>query len=201
MDFLELVRVYSDDAHIFCSLDQIEKEVIDVMDLTTEFLNKFGFSDYEIFVSTKPKKYVGTDDEWESATNSLKKSLDNKSLKYSIDDGGGAFYGPKIDLKIKDVLEDHGSVQLSKSILIFLEDLTSSIFQVIMKDFQPVMIHRAIFGSFERFFGILIEHYGGAFPAWLAPNQIKLLSVSDDQVEYVEEVSSQLASSGIRVGK
>ena len=93
-----------DDAHIFCSLDQIEREVNDVIDLTTDFLKKFGFSEYEIFVSTKPNKYVGSDDEWASATNSLKKSLDNKSLKYSIDEGGGAFYGPKIDLKIKDVL-------------------------------------------------------------------------------------------------
>ena len=189
-----------DDAHIFCSLDQIEKEVIDVMDLTTEFLNKFGFSDYEIFVSTKPKKYVGTDDEWESATNSLKKSLDNKSLKYSIDDGGGAFYGPKIDLKIKDVLGRSwqcSTVQVDFNLprRFDLEYISSN-----NERLQPVMIHRAIFGSFERFFGILIEHYGGAFPAWLAPNQIKLLSVSDDQVEYVEEVSSQLASSGIRVG-
>ncbi len=189
-----------DDAHIFCSLDQIEKEVIDVMDLTTEFLNKFGFSDYEIFVSTKPKKYVGTDDDWESATNSLKKSLDNKSLKYSIDDGGGAFYGPKIDLKIKDVLGRSwqcSTVQVDFNLprRFDLEYISSN-----NERLQPVMIHRAIFGSFERFFGILIEHYGGAFPAWLAPNQIKLLSVSDDQVEYVEEVSSQLASSGIRVG-
>ena len=90
-----------DDAHIFCSLDQIEREVNDVIDLTTDFLKKFGFSEYEIFVSTKPNKYVGSDDEWASATNSLKKSLDNKSLKYSIDEGGGAFYGPKIDLKSK----------------------------------------------------------------------------------------------------
>ena len=189
-----------DDAHIFCSLDQIEREVNDVIDLTTDFLKKFGFSEYEIFVSTKPNKYVGSDDEWASATNSLKKSLDNKSLKYSIDEGGGAFYGPKIDLKIKDVLGRSwqcSTVQVDFNLpkRFDLEYISSN-----NQRLQPVMIHRAIFGSFERFFGILIEHYGGAFPAWLAPNQIKLLSVSDDQVEYVEEVSSQLASSGIRVG-
>jgi len=126
--------------------------------------------------------------------------LDNKSLKYSIDDGGGAFYGPKIDLKIKDVLGRSwqcSTVQVDFNLprRFDLEYISSN-----NERLQPVMIHRAIFGSFERFFGILIEHYGGAFPAWLAPNQIKLLSVSDDQVEYVEEVSSQLASSGIRVG-
>ena len=188
-----------DDAHIFCSLDQIEREVNDVIDLTTDFLKKFGFSEYEIFVSTKPNKYVGSDDEWASATNSLKKSLDNKSLKYSIDEGGGAFYGPKIDLKIKDVLGR--SCQCSTVQVDFnlpkrfdLEYISSN-----NQRLQPVMIHRAIFGSFERFFGILIEHYGGAFPTWLAPHQLKLLSVSDEQVEYVNDIADNLRSAGLRV--
>ena len=188
-----------DDAHIFCSLDQIEQEVNDVIDLTTEFLKKFGFSEYEIFVSTKPSKYVGTDDEWSSATNSLKKSLDNKSLKYSIDEGGGAFYGPKIDLKIKDVLGRSwqcSTIQVDFNLpkRFDLEYISSN-----NQRLQPVMIHRAIFGSFERFFGILIEHYGGAFPTWLAPYQLKLLSVSDEQVEYVNDIADNLRSAGIRV--
>ena len=188
-----------DDAHIFCSLDQIEQEVNDVIDLTTEFLKKFGFSEYEIFVSTKPSKYVGSDDEWSSATNSLKKSLDNKSLKYSIDEGGGAFYGPKIDLKIKDVLGRSwqcSTVQVDFNLpkRFDLEYISSN-----NQRLQPVMIHRAIFGSFERFFGILIEHYGGAFPTWLAPYQLKLLSVSDEQVEYVNDIADNLRSAGIRV--
>ena len=188
-----------DDAHIFCSLDQIEQEVNDVIDLTTEFLKKFGFSEYEIFVSTKPSKYVGSDDEWSSATNSLKKSLDNKSLKYSIDEGGGAFYGPKIDLKIKDVLGRSwqcSTVQVDFNLpkRFDLEYISSN-----NQRLQPVMIHRAIFGSFERFFGILIEHYGGAFPTWLAPYQLKLLSVSDEQVEYVNNIADNLRSAGIRV--
>ena len=188
-----------DDAHIFCSLDQIEQEVNDVIDLTTEFLKKFGFSEYEIFVSTKQSKYVGSDDEWSSATNSLKKSLDNKSLKYSIDEGGGAFYGPKIDLKIKDVLGRSwqcSTVQVDFNLpkRFDLEYISSN-----NQRLQPVMIHRAIFGSFERFFGILIEHYGGAFPTWLAPYQLKLLSVSDEQVEYVNNIADNLRSSGIRV--
>ena len=188
-----------DDAHIFCSLDQIEKEVSDVMDLTIEFLNKFGFSDYEIYVSTKPKKYVGSDDEWESATNSLKKSLDNKSLKYSIDDGGGAFYGPKIDLKIKDVLGrlwQCSTVQVDFNLpkRFDLEYISSN-----NQRLQPVMIHRAIFGSFERFFGILIEHYGGAFPTWLSPYQIRLLTVSDEQVDFANEVADNLKSNNLRV--
>ena len=183
-----------DDAHIFCSLDQIEREVNDVIDLTTDFLKKFGFSEYEIFVSTKPNKYVGSDDEWASATNSLKKSLDNKSLKYSIDEGGGAFYGPKIDLKIKDVLGRSwqcSTVQVDFNLpkRFDLEYISSN-----NQRLQPVMIHRAIFGSFERFFGILIEHYGGAFPTWLAPHQLKLLSVSDEQVEYVNDIADNLRS-------
>ena len=188
-----------DDAHIFCSLDQIEREVNDVIDLTTDFLKKFGFSEYEIFVSTKPNKYVGSDDEWASATNSLKKSLDNKSLKYSIDEGGGAFYGPKIDLKIKDVLGRSwqcSTVQVDFNLpkRFDLEYISSN-----NQRLQPVMIHRAIFGSFERFFGILIEHYGGAFPTWLAPHQLKLLSVSDEQVEYVNDIADNLRSAGLRV--
>ena len=194
------VRAFTqDDAHIFCSLDQIEREVNDVIDLTTDFLKKFGFSEYEIFVSTKPNKYVGSDDEWASATNSLKKSLDNKSLKYSIDEGGGAFYGPKIDLKIKDVLGRSwqcSTVQVDFNLpkRFDLEYISSN-----NQRLQPVMIHRAIFGSFERFFGILIEHYGGAFPTWLAPHQLKLLSVSDEQVEYVNDIADNLRSAGLRV--
>ncbi|MBT3445510.1 threonine--tRNA ligase [bacterium] len=188
-----------DDAHIFCSLDQIEDEVNEVIDLTTKFLNAFGFKDYEIFVSTKPKKYVGTDDEWEKATQALKKSLDGKSLKFSVDEGGGAFYGPKIDLKIKDVLGR--SWQCSTVQVDFNLPKRFDLNYISRNNdrLQPVMIHRAIFGSFERFFGILIEHYAGAFPLWLAPVQVRILSVSDEQLDYSDFLDKTLRELNIRV--
>ena len=188
-----------DDAHIFCSLDQIEDEVNEVIDLTTKFLNAFGFKDYEIFVSTKPKKYVGTDDEWEKATQALKKSLDGKSLKFSVDEGGGAFYGPKIDLKIKDVLGR--SWQCSTVQVDFNLPKRFDLNYISRNNdrLQPVMIHRAIFGSFERFFGILIEHYAGAFPLWLAPVQVGILSVSDEQLDYSDFLDKTLRELNIRV--
>ncbi|MDG2446196.1 MAG: threonine--tRNA ligase [Thermodesulfobacteriota bacteirum] len=188
-----------DDAHIFCSLDQIEDEVNEVIDLTTKFLNAFGFKDYEIFVSTKPKKYVGTDDEWEKATQALKKSLEGKSLKFSVDEGGGAFYGPKIDLKIKDVLGR--SWQCSTVQVDFNLPKRFDLNYISRNNdrLQPVMIHRAIFGSFERFFGILIEHYAGAFPLWLAPVQVRILSVSDEQLDYSDFLDKTLRELNIRV--
>ena len=188
-----------DDAHIFCTLDQIKEEVEKVIDLTTKFLNAFGFKDYEIFVSTKPPKYVGSDDEWEEATKALKDSLANKALNFSIDEGGGAFYGPKIDLKIKDVLGR--SWQCSTVQVDFNLPKRFDLNYISRNNdrLQPVMIHRAIFGSFERFFGILIEHYAGAFPFWLAPVQVKILTVSDDQFDYADLLDKTFRKSKIRV--
>ena len=188
-----------DDAHIFCTLDQIEEEVEKVINLTTKFLNAFGFKDYEIFVSTKPSKYVGSDDEWDEATNALKNSLGNKSLNFTVDDGGGAFYGPKIDLKIKDVLGR--SWQCSTVQVDFNLPKRFDLNYISRNNdrLQPVMIHRAIFGSFERFFGILIEHYAGAFPFWLAPVQVKILTVSDEQFDYSDFLDKTFRKLKIRV--
>lgn len=188
-----------DDAHIFCTLDQIEEEVEKVINLTTKFLNAFGFKDYEIFVSTKPSKYVGSDDEWDEATNALKNSLGNKSLNFTVDDGGGAFYGPKIDLKIKDVLGR--SWQCSTVQVDFNLPKRFDLNYISRNNdrLQPVMIHRAIFGSFERFFGILIEHYAGAFPFWLAPVQVKILTVSDEQFDYSDFLNKTFRKLKIRV--
>ena len=188
-----------DDAHIFCTLGQIEEEVEKVINLTTKFLNAFGFEDYEIFVSTKPSKYVGSDIEWDEATNALKNSLKNKSLNFSVDEGGGAFYGPKIDLKIKDVLGR--SWQCSTVQVDFNLPKRFDLNYISRNNdrLQPVMIHRAIFGSFERFFGILIEHYGGAFPFWLAPVQVKILTVSEEQFDYSNFLVDVFSKSKIRV--
>jgi threonyl-tRNA synthetase len=188
-----------DDAHIFCTLDQIELEVDQVIDLTTRFLKAFGFSDYEIFVSTRPKRYVGLKDEWVQATNALKSSLKNKGLKFSIDEGGGAFYGPKIDLKIKDVIGR--SWQCSTIQVDFNLPKRFDLNYISRNNdrLQPVMIHRAIFGSFERFFGILVEHYAGAFPFWLAPLQVKILTVSEEQLDYSDSLKKELDKIKLRV--
>ena len=188
-----------DDAHIFCTLDQIESEVGQVINLTTKFLKAFGFSEYEIFVSTRPEKYVGSEDEWIQATNALKSALNDKDLKFSIDEGGGVFYGPKIDLKIKDVIGR--SWQCSTVQVDFNLPKRFDLNYISRNNdrLQPVMIHRAIFGSFERFFGILVEHYAGAFPFWLAPIQIKILTVSEEQCDYSDSLKKSLDKIKLRV--
>jgi len=187
-----------DDAHIFCTLDQIESEVNDVIDLTTKFLEAFGFKDYEIFISTRPEKFVGSEGDWTDATNGLKAALTSKSLEFTIDEGGGAFYGPKIDLKIKDVLGR--SWQCSTVQVDFNLPKRFDLNYISRNNdrLQPVMIHRAIFGSFERFFGILVEHYAGAFPVWLAPVQIKVLTVSEEQLDYSTKLVDDLRKIKLR---
>jgi threonyl-tRNA synthetase len=196
------VRGFSqDDAHIFCRPDQIEQEVLGVLDLTISFLKTFGFDDYEIYLSTRPEKFVGSEEVWDRATDALRNALDSKGLDYEVDEGGGAFYGPKIDLKIKDVLGrawQCSTVQVDFNLperfdMSFIGDDNSR--------HQPIMIHRAIFGSMERFFGILIEHYGGAFPLWLSPVQIRIATISDEQKEYGEKVYKALRDKSMRVEK
>ncbi len=196
------VRGFSqDDAHIFCSPDQIEEEVIGVLDLMILFLSTFGFDDYEIYLSTRPDKFVGDADVWDRATDALKNALDSKGLQYEVDEGGGAFYGPKIDLKIKDVLGrawQCSTVQVDFN-LPYRFDMT-----FVGEDnsrHQPIMIHRAIFGSMERFFGVLVEHYGGAFPLWLSPVQVRIATIGDEQVEYGEKIFKTLRENGMRVEK
>ena len=196
------VRGFSqDDAHIFCRPEQIEEEVQGVLDLTTYFLGKFGFNDFQVYLSTRPEKYVGEKEIWDKATTALKNALESKGLSYEMDVGGGAFYGPKIDLRIKDVLGrawQCSTVQVDFnlpgrfSMSYIGEDNTKH---------TPIMIHRAIFGSFERFFGILIEHYGGAFPMWLSPIQVRVANISEHQESYAETVYNKLKEYNIRVEK
>ncbi|MBA0548969.1 hypothetical protein Golob_020031 [Gossypium lobatum] len=170
-----------DDAHIFCLEDQIKDEIRGVLDLTEEILLQFGFSKYEVNLSTRPEKAVGDDDIWEKATVALKDALDDKGWSYQIDEGGGAFYGPKIDLKIEDSLGRKWQCSTIQA-----------------KKRRPIMIHRAVLGSLERFFGVLIEHYAGDFPLWLAPIQARVLPVTDTQLGYCNEVVGKLKSNGIR---
>jgi len=187
-----------DDAHIFCMPDQVEKEVGDVLDLTFEILSTFGFDDYQISLSTKPEKYVGDLSMWDHATESLKNALTSRSLPYDIDNGGGAFYGPKIDIKIKDALNRDWQC----STVQFDFNLPER-FDLTFQDSdgnrrRPYMVHRAILGSLERFFGILIEHYAGAFPLWLAPVQAIVIPIADRHLEYAEEIRSLLVDKNFR---
>jgi threonyl-tRNA synthetase len=196
------VRGFSqDDAHIFCRPDQIEEEVRGVLDLTILFLKTFGFDDYEIYLSTRPEKFVGSEDVWDRATDALRNALDSKGLEYELDEGGGAFYGPKIDLKIKDVLGRAWQCSTVQVDFNLPERFEMSFIGDDNTRHQPIMIHRAIFGSMERFFGVLIEHYGGAFPMWLSPVQMRIATIADEHVEYGERVHKTLKEKGMRVEK
>ncbi|KAL3699940.1 hypothetical protein R1sor_017962 [Riccia sorocarpa] len=187
-----------DDGHIFCLPDQIREEIINVLDLTEELLSTFGFKSYEVNLSTKPEKSVGGDEIWEQATTALREALEEKGWEYSIDEGGGAFYGPKIDIKIEDAIGRKwqcSTVQVDFNLpqrfnLVYVD--TDS------ERKQPIMIHRAILGSIERFFGILVENYAGDFPLWLAPTQVRLIPVTDTQVPYCKDVVAKLKAADIR---
>ena len=188
-----------DDAHIFCLPDQVAAEVGDVLDLTFEIMSAFGFEDYDIMLSTRPDKYVGDPEMWDHATESLREALVERDLDYGIDEGGGAFYGPKIDIKIKDALGREWqctTVQFDFNLperfgLVYQDEEGNRV--------QPYMVHRAILGSLERFFGVLVEHYAGAFPLWLAPVQAVVIPIADRHNEYAEQVAAQLRDSGFRV--
>jgi len=188
-----------DDAHIFCRPDQLEDEILRVLDFVTSILRTFGFERYDIFLSTKPEQASGTDEQWEVATAALRKALESRELPYRVDPGEGVFYGPKIDIKIKDSLER--SWQCS-TIQVDFHNPTRFALEYIGEDgkaHQPVMLHRALLGSLERFFGVLIEHYAGAFPLWLAPLQVAVLPVAEAQHEYARRVAERLRAAGIRV--
>jgi threonyl-tRNA synthetase len=196
------VRGFSqDDAHIFCRPDQIENEVLSVLDLTVRFLKTFGFDEYEVYLSTRPEKFVGSEENWEKATAALRGALQTKGLIYNTDEGGGAFYGPKIDLKIKDILGRAWQCSTIQVDFNLPERFEISFVGDDNRRHTPIMIHRAIFGSFERFFGILIEHYGGAFPLWLAPIQIRVATIGEGQISFAEGVYESVRSRDLRVDK
>jgi threonyl-tRNA synthetase len=188
-----------DDAHIFCTPDQIEAEIVGVIELTFEIYRAFGFKDFHIELSTKPENHIGSDEIWETATNALINALKHKNIDYKVNEGDGAFYGPKIDFHIEDSLKRSwqlGTIQLDFSMpqrfeLVFTDkDNTEK---------TPVMIHRAVLGSFERFIGILIEHYAGDMPLWLAPHQVIILPISEKSNDYAKAVETRLKAQGLRV--
>lgn len=183
-----------DDAHIFCTKEQVEGEIISVFNFTIEFLKKFGFNEFNIALSTRPEKYVGEIEKWDIATESLKKVLEKTGCDYQIDEGGGAFYGPKISVEIKDVLGRSWQCSTIQFDFNLPERFDITFRNSEGKDEKVIMIHRAVFGSLERFFGVLIEHYGGAFPFWLAPVQIRILPITENQYEYAEKIKNDLVN-------
>lgn len=188
-----------DDAHIMCSRDQLDSETKRVLEFVLSMLRRFGFADYEIYLSTRPEHSVGEDDVWEQATEALRAALDEQGLAYQIDEGGGAFYGPKIDVKIKDAI---GRVWQCSTIQVDFNEPERFDLTYVGQDnahHRPIMIHRALLGSMERFMGVLIEHYAGAFPLWLAPVQGLVIPIADRHVEYANKVADDLRVEGLRV--
>jgi threonyl-tRNA synthetase len=196
-----LMRVRSftqDDAHIFCTEAQIEPEVIRFIDLLQRVYSDFGFEEILVKFSTRPAKRVGTDGQWDKAEAALKIALDHKALAYELQPGEGAFYGPKIEFSLKDSLGrvwQCGTMQLDFSMP---ERLGAEYVGEDNARHAPVMLHRAILGSFERFIGILIEHYAGAMPLWLAPVQAVVLNITGNQASYAERVAGELRQAGLR---
>lgn len=197
---LTRVRFFTqDDAHIYCTPDQVRDEVIDLIKMVQEVYSDFGFDDYNVELSTRPEKYVGTIEMWDRAEADLEAALDDTGLEYILNEGDGAFYGPKIDFHFRDSLGRSwqlGTIQVDYSMpeRFDLEYVGSD-----GERHRPVMIHRAIFGSIERFIAILIEHYAGDFPLWLAPRQVVVIPISENFRDYAREVAASLEKSGIRV--
>ncbi|MDX9896469.1 threonine--tRNA ligase [Desulfofustis limnaeus] len=190
-----------DDAHIFCREDQLEEEIFNILDLNLHILKTFGFADYDIYLSTRPEKSVGSDEIWEQATKALKHALEKKGLGYTVDPGEGVFYGPKIDIKIKDQLGRSWQCSTIQVDFNLPERFDMTYTGTDNHDHRPIMIHRALMGSLERFVGVLIEHYAGVFPLWFAPVQARILNITDDQADYCERVYQELRKAGVRIEK
>jgi len=188
-----------DDAHIFCLPTQLEDEIVGVLDLVQTVLGKFGFEKFEIMLSTRPKESVGGDEIWTKATEALVGALDRKGWAYGLDEGGGAFYGPKIDIKIQDAIGRKWQCSTIQCDFNLPERFDLEYASADGGKQRPIMVHRAIFGSIERFFGVMIESTAGDFPLWLAPVQLRLLPVIDDVLDYCQEIMDLAASKGIRV--
>ena len=187
-----------DDAHIFCRPDQVEEEIERCLTLTLKVLSAFGLHQYHAFLATRPKDAVGKPEDWDKATLALKRAAEKLKLEYEIDEGGGAFYGPKIDVKIKDALGRSWQCSTIQFDFNLPERFDIHYIDTEGQAARPFMVHRALLGSFERFLGVLIEHYAGAFPTWLAPTQAILLTISDSQASFAQNLQESLKKSGIR---
>ena len=188
-----------DDAHIVCRPDQVNEVIREVLELTIEILKDFGFEDFEVYISTKPEYAIGSDEQWELSQNALKEAVENLGLDFQTDEGGGAFYGPKIDVKIKDAIGRLWQCSTIQFDFNLPERFDMYYVGEDNKKHRPYMIHRAIFGSIERFTGILLEHYAGLLPLWLAPTQAVIIPIADRHEYYVLEVRDYLKDKGLRI--
>jgi len=188
-----------DDAHIFLRPEQIKNEVIDVIDFVFDTMNDFGFHDLHIELSTRPEKFMGTIANWDKATAALKDALETKGLKYEINEGDGAFYGPKIDIKLKDAIGRQWQCGTIQCDFLLPERFELNYVDESGNQATPVMLHRAILGSLERFIGTLIEHYAGNFPLWLAPNQVAIIPIKNEHQPFALQVKQALQQADIRV--
>jgi threonyl-tRNA synthetase len=188
-----------DDAHIFCRPDQVEEEISRALTFSLFVLRAFDLTDFKAYLTTRPEKYVGEPEVWDEATEALRKAIEANDVPYEVDEGGGAFYGPKIDLKVNDALGREwqlSTIQFDFNMAARFE------LEYVGEDghpHRPYMVHRALLGSMERFFGVLIEHYGGAFPLWLSPMQAVIIPVADRHLDYAREVGEKLSGEGFRV--
>jgi len=189
-----------DDAHIFCTVEQIEDEVKEVIRFCNFIWKTFGFTEVKAYLSTRPEKAVGEEARWVQATKSLEAAIQAEGLPYEVDEGGGAFYGPKIDLKVKDAIGREWQTSTIQFDFNLPERFDLKYIGTDGEPHRPYMVHRALFGSLERFFGILTEHYAGGFPVWLAPEQVRVLPLSDDQLDYANDVLTALRRAEIRAG-
>jgi len=187
-----------DDAHHFCTPEQMPDEIDFVLDFCLHILRSFGFSDFKAYLGTRPADAIGEEAQWRAAEAALKASLERSGLDYEVDEGGGAFYGPKIDLKVKDAIGREWQLSTNQFDFNLPERFDLTYVGEDGQQHRPYMVHRALMGSMERFFGILIEHYGGAFPVWLAPVQAMLIPIADRHFDYAKEVVAKLKAQGIR---
>jgi threonyl-tRNA synthetase len=188
-----------DDAHLFCTEQQMESEIIRVIRFAINIWRTFGFEDITAYLSTRPAKAVGEQRLWDDATASLEKALKMENIPYEVDEGGGAFYGPKIDMKVKDAIGREWQMTTIQFDFNLPERFDLTYVGDDNKEHRPYMIHRALFGSIERFFGILTEHYIGAFPVWLAAEQVRVLTLTNDQDDYAQQIADTLFEADFRV--
>ena len=198
---LGLMRVRGftqDDAHIICTPEQIEDEISEVLRFSLYMWRAFGFDDYKIYLSTRPEKAIGTEEQWQQASEALRKVIVNQGLPYEVDEGGGAFYGPKIDIKINDSLGREWQMTTIQFDFNLPERFDMVYIGADGQEHRPYMVHRALLGTWERFFGLLIEHYAGAFPVWLAPVQVVVIPVADRHLDYAKKIGAEVKKDGVR---
>lgn len=199
MGLLRVRGFTQDDAHIICTPEQMNDEISEVLRFSLYMLKTFGFVKYKVYLSTRPDDAIGEANRWEDAQAALNRVIEASGLPFEVDDGGGAFYGPKIDIKIEDALGREWQATTIQFDFTLPERFDMTYVGADGQEHRPYMIHRALFGSWERFFGLLIEHYAGAFPTWLAPVQVKIIPISDRHLEYARQLEKEFKTRGVRV--